>query len=76
MKFSRRDLFKRSVAASVAGLVGHVAFAADDPLPSWNDTGAKKAIVDFVHVTTDRASEVCARTRTNRDVRPRRNVVG
>lgn len=56
MEFTRRDLFKRSVAALVAGLVGHVASAADDPLPSWNDTGAKKAIIDFVHVTTDRAS--------------------
>ena len=27
-----------------------------DPLPSWNDGPAKKAIVDFVRVTTDKAS--------------------
>src|SRR5262249_32283016 len=27
-----------------------------DPLPSWNDGPAKKAIVEFVRVTTDRAS--------------------
>src|SRR5215471_18224973 len=33
-----------------------VAAAADDPLPSWNDTAAKQAIVDFVRTTTDKAS--------------------
>lgn len=27
-----------------------------DPLPSWNDGPAKKAVLDFVRVTTDRAS--------------------
>jgi phosphoglycolate phosphatase-like HAD superfamily hydrolase len=27
--------------------------AAADPLPSWNDGGAKQAIVQFVHATTD-----------------------
>ena len=27
-----------------------------DPLPSWNDGPAKKAILDFVRVTTDKAS--------------------
>src|SRR5262245_19265392 len=27
-----------------------------DPLPSWNDGAAKKAIVEFVRATTDRAS--------------------
>jgi hypothetical protein len=27
-----------------------------DPLPSWNDGAAKKAILDFVRVTTDKAS--------------------
>ena len=27
-----------------------------DPLPSWNDGAAKKAIVEFVRVTTDKAS--------------------
>ncbi len=29
---------------------------ATDPLPSWNDGPAKRAIVDFVRATTDRAS--------------------
>lgn len=28
----------------------------DDPLPSWNDGPAKKAIVEFVRATTDKAS--------------------
>jgi phosphoserine phosphatase len=32
------------------------ATAAADPLPSWNDGAAKKAIVDFVRVTTDKSS--------------------
>jgi hypothetical protein len=27
-----------------------------DPLPSWNDGPAKKAILDFVRLTTDKAS--------------------
>ncbi len=40
----------RSTASSVSA-----AFAADlDPLPSWNDGSAKKAIVDFVKATTDK----------------------
>jgi hypothetical protein len=32
------------------------AFAETDPLPSWNDGPAKKAIVEFVQATTDKAS--------------------
>jgi len=32
------------------------ATAQTDPLPSWNDGTAKKAIVDFVQATTDKAS--------------------
>jgi hypothetical protein len=44
MEFTRRDLFRSSVAALVAGLVGHVASAANDPLPSWNDNGTKKSV--------------------------------
>ncbi|WP_342633513.1 HAD family hydrolase [Microvirga subterranea] len=31
--------------------------AAGDPLPSWNDGAAKQAILDFVRVTTDQASQ-------------------
>ena len=32
------------------------AFAQTDPLPSWNEGPAKKAIVEFVQATTDKAS--------------------
>ena len=35
---------------------GALAFAQTDPLPSWNDGPAKKAIVEFVQATTDKAS--------------------
>ena len=31
-------------------------YAQTDPLPSWNEGGAKKAIVEFVKATTDKAS--------------------
>jgi hypothetical protein len=35
--------------------------AQTDPLPSWNDGPAKKAIVEFVKVTTEKNQlEVCA----------------
>ena len=37
-------------------LVGAEAHAQMDPLPSWNDGPAKKAIVEFVQATTDQAS--------------------
>src|SRR5262245_29406451 len=37
--------------------VGFRAFAAEaDPLPSWNDGRAKKAILDFVKTTTDKTN--------------------
>jgi len=32
------------------------AYAQSDPLPSWNDGAAKKAIIEFVQATTDKAS--------------------
>jgi len=56
MEVTRRELFKFSAAAMVAGAVGNVSLAVDDALPSWNDGAAKKAILDFVHATTDRMS--------------------
>jgi phosphoglycolate phosphatase-like HAD superfamily hydrolase len=37
------------------GLVAN-ALAQTEPLPSWNDGAAKKAIVEFVRTTTDKAS--------------------
>jgi hypothetical protein len=41
------------LVALVCGLVGGSTAAQGDPLPSWNDGAAKKAIADFVaRVTT------------------------
>jgi phosphoglycolate phosphatase-like HAD superfamily hydrolase len=37
-------------------LVAAVALAQSDPLPSWNDGPAKKAIITFVKATTDKSS--------------------
>ncbi len=37
-------------------LVFGQAYAQTDPLPSWNDGAAKKAIIEFVKVTTDKGS--------------------
>lgn len=34
-----------------------VATAAADPLPSWNDGPARKAIIDFVKTTTDKSNQ-------------------
>jgi phosphoglycolate phosphatase-like HAD superfamily hydrolase len=56
MKIARRDFFKVSAATAIAGAISHVALAADEPLPSWNDGSPKKAILDFVHATTDQGS--------------------
>src|SRR5262247_2689414 len=44
------------VALSVLLFVGLSAHAQTDPLPSWNDGPAKKAIVDFVQATTVQGS--------------------
>jgi phosphoglycolate phosphatase-like HAD superfamily hydrolase len=47
----------RLLVALVAGVVWATqALAQTDPLPSWNDGPAKRAIVAFVNVTTDKAS--------------------
>jgi phosphoglycolate phosphatase-like HAD superfamily hydrolase len=56
MRISRRGLLKVSASTLVVGAFGRVSLAAKDPLPSWNDGPAKKAILDFVHATTDRMS--------------------
>ncbi len=42
--------------ATAAAQVPAAVPAPADPLPSWNDGAAKKAIVDFVQATTDKAS--------------------
>jgi phosphoglycolate phosphatase-like HAD superfamily hydrolase len=56
MEITRRDLLKGSTAVVIAGTLGAVSLADDDPLPSWNDGPAKKAILDFVRSTTNQAS--------------------
>jgi phosphoglycolate phosphatase-like HAD superfamily hydrolase len=56
MEIARRDLFKVSAATAIAGAISRVALAAEEPLPSWNDGAPKKAILDFVHATTDQGS--------------------
>jgi hypothetical protein len=56
MKITRRDLIKASAATAVLGAFGSVSEAAEDPLPSWNEGASKKAILDFVRVTTDKSS--------------------
>jgi len=53
MDVSRRDLLKSSAAVVLAGALSRVGLAADDPLPSWNEGRAKRALIDFVHATTD-----------------------
>jgi phosphoglycolate phosphatase-like HAD superfamily hydrolase len=53
MGISRREWLKASASVAMAGAIGRLSFAAeDDPLPSWNDGPAKKAILDFVRTTT------------------------
>jgi hypothetical protein len=44
----------RAVALALSSLlfIGLQAYAQTDPLPSWNDGPAKKAIVEFVQTTT------------------------
>ena len=56
MGITRRDLFKGSAVLAIAGAVGQVSTAPDDPLSSWNDGPAKKAILDFVRATSDQSS--------------------
>ncbi|MCU0983211.1 MAG: haloacid dehalogenase-like hydrolase, partial [Pirellulaceae bacterium] len=46
----------RSIAGLLLALILHSSILAADPLPSWNDTGAKKAIVDFVVRVTQQGS--------------------
>jgi phosphoglycolate phosphatase-like HAD superfamily hydrolase len=63
-ELSRRGLLQLGLTATAATLIGggaEVAFppeahAMGDPMPSWNDRSAKKAILDFIHATTDESS--------------------
>ena len=57
MSRCRRSLFRLAVASILAAAT--IALFADppDPLPSWKEGPAKQAILDFIHQTTDPASE-------------------
>jgi len=56
MGITRRDLFKMSATTAVLGAFRNVSLALDDPLPSWNNGGSKKAILSFVKETTEKSS--------------------
>ncbi len=56
MKTMMKRLFGMSIIAILWVGLSVPVFAADDPLPSWNDGPAKQAIVAFVKETTDQAS--------------------
>jgi len=49
---------KLLLSAFIIALIGLAApiLQADDPLPSWNDGSAKQGILEFVRVTTNKAS--------------------
>jgi phosphoglycolate phosphatase-like HAD superfamily hydrolase len=49
--------FLVAVFILVSGLLTTAAVAGHDPLPSWNETAPKKAIVDFVKAVTDPAGK-------------------
>src|SRR6266516_2091468 len=52
MKTTRKQNLLAVALASALAFTTTVA-RADDPLPSWNDGGAKQSIVDFVKATTE-----------------------
>ena len=53
----KRKVINRVTLAAFLFLLMFVqVHAQTDPLPSWNDGPAKKAIVEFVKTTTDKAS--------------------
>jgi phosphoserine phosphatase len=56
METDMRRLLVTSLVLGTLLLVVAPGHAQTDPLPSWNDGPAKKAIVDFVQATTDKAS--------------------
>jgi phosphoglycolate phosphatase-like HAD superfamily hydrolase len=56
MDITRRELFKGSAAVVIAGAVPGIGVAADDPLASWNDGSAKRAVLDFVRATVNQSS--------------------
>ena len=51
-----RPHFVRALVLAACIALGGLASAQSDPLPSWHDGPAKKAILDFVHTTTTQGS--------------------
>ena len=57
LSFARRTLWSALLALVAFGPLTAVAQdSQSDPLPSWNDGAAKKAIIEFVQATTDQSS--------------------
>jgi hypothetical protein len=56
MKLHLRFLSAFVLAAAAGLTLCGQALAQTDPLPSWNDSAAKQAIVKFVQTTTDQSS--------------------
>jgi phosphoglycolate phosphatase-like HAD superfamily hydrolase len=56
MELTRRDLIKVTAATAVLGAFSEASAAFDDPLPSWNNGPAKRAIVSFVKDTTEKSN--------------------
>jgi phosphoglycolate phosphatase-like HAD superfamily hydrolase len=56
VRFSVQRLL-RAIAAFAALVAAGAAIAQSDPLPSWNDGGAKARIVGFVQAVTDKSSK-------------------
>ena len=77
-ELSRRALFAALAAFPIAvACSSFTAHAQDDPLPSWNDTSAKQAILDFVGATSHgRQSDLRAAGRADRHLRSGRNAMG
>jgi hypothetical protein len=66
----------RAAVGSSVVLFALSAFAAD-PLPSWNDTAPKQAIIEFVDKVTRQGSpDFVPPGRTHRRIRQRRHAVG
>jgi phosphoglycolate phosphatase-like HAD superfamily hydrolase len=56
MDLHRRRFVALVMGAAASASMTRAALGQDDPLSSWSDGAAKKAILDFVRVTTDASS--------------------
>ena len=74
--FARNGRAVFSVAALSIFVACSGALGQSDPLPSWNDTTAKRAIVEFVTDTTKEGSRTFVPRPADSDFRPGRHPVG